>query len=65
MRKTGKKGKTTRRPTKAELAQQERVKKMVLRIIGLLFLAFTASRLGLVGLDAVRGDVCYRAVLGR
>ena len=49
MRKTGKKGKTTRRPTKAELAQQERVKKMFLRIIGLLFLAFTASRLECLG----------------
>ena len=43
MRKTGKKGKATRRPTKAELAQQERVKKMVIRIISLLFLAFTAN----------------------
>ena len=70
MRKTGKKGKTTRRPTKAELAQQERVKKMVLRIIGLLFLAFTASRLGVFGLTSYNifrllfGSLAYLLIAG-
>lgn len=70
MRKTGKKGKSTRRPTKAELAQQERVKKMVLRIIGLLFLAFSASRLGIFGVTSYNifrllfGSLAYLLIAG-
>ncbi|HFU4085143.1 TPA: DNA translocase FtsK [Streptococcus suis] len=70
MRKTGKKGKATRRPTKAELDQQERVKKMVLRIIGLLFLAFTASRLGVFGVTSYNifrllfGSLAYLLIVG-
>lgn len=70
MRKTGKKGKATRRPTKAELAQQERVKKMVLRIIGLLFLAFTASQLGVFGVTSYNifrllfGSLAYLLIVG-
>ena len=70
MRKTGKKGKTTRRPTKAELAQQERVKKMVLRIIGILFLAFSASRLGIFGVTSYNifrllfGSLAYLLIVG-
>lgn len=70
MRKTGKKGKTTRRPTKAELAQQERVKKMVLRIIGILFLAFSASRLGIFGVTSYNifrllfGSLAYLLIAG-
>ncbi|HFI0550833.1 TPA: DNA translocase FtsK [Streptococcus suis] len=70
MRKTGKKGKATRRPTKAELAQQERVKKMVIRIISLLFLAFTASRLGVFGVTSYNifrllfGSLAYLLIVG-
>ncbi|NQN91401.1 DNA translocase FtsK [Streptococcus suis] len=70
MRKTGKKGKSTRRPTKAELAQQERVKKMVLRIIGILFLAFSASRLGIFGVTSYNifrllfGSLAYLLIAG-
>ena len=70
MRKTGKKGKTTRRPTKAELAQQERVKKIVLRIIGILFLAFSASRLGIFGVTSYNifrllfGSLAYLLIAG-
>ncbi|HFI0447167.1 TPA: DNA translocase FtsK [Streptococcus suis] len=70
MRKTGKKGKTTRRPTKTELAQQERVKKMVLRIIGILFLAFSASRLGIFGVTSYNifrllfGSLAYLLIAG-
>ena len=70
MRKTGKKGKTTRRPTKAELAKQERVKKMVLRIIGILFLAFSASRLGIFGVTSYNifrllfGSLAYLLIVG-
>ena len=70
MRKTGKKGKTTRRPTKAELAQKERVKKMVLRIIGILFLAFSASRLGIFGVTSYNifrllfGSLAYLLIVG-
>ncbi len=70
MRKTGKKGKATRRPTKAELAQQERVKKMVLRIIGILFLAFSASRLGIFGVTSYNifrllfGSLAYLLIAG-
>lgn len=52
MAKTSKKGKTTRRPTKAELAQQERVKRLVFRIAGLLFIAFAAIRLGVFGVTS-------------
>ncbi|HFI0811861.1 TPA: DNA translocase FtsK [Streptococcus suis] len=70
MRKTGKKGKATRRPTKAELAQQERVKKIVLRIIGILFLAFSASRLGIFGVTSYNifrllfGSLAYLLIVG-
>ncbi|HFI0288612.1 TPA: DNA translocase FtsK [Streptococcus suis] len=70
MRKTGKKGKATRRPTKAELAQQERVKKIVLRIIGILFLAFSASRLGIFGVTSYNifrllfGSLAYLLIAG-
>ena len=70
MRKTGKKGKATRRPTKAELAQKERVKKMVLRIIGILFLAFSASRLGIFGVTSYNifrllfGSLAYLLIVG-
>ncbi|WP_156009456.1 DNA translocase FtsK [Streptococcus ruminantium] len=52
MKKTSKKRKVTRRPTKAELAQQERVKNTTLRVLGLLFIVFTASRLGIFGVTS-------------
>lgn len=70
MSRTGKKGKATRRPTKSEQAQQERVKQMVFRLLGLLFLAFTASRLGVFGVTSynlfrfVFGSLTYLVLVG-
>ncbi|HEM5154424.1 TPA: DNA translocase FtsK [Streptococcus suis] len=70
MRKTSKKGKATRRPTKAELAQQERVKNITLRVLGLLFIAFAASRLGVFGVTSynvlrlIFGSVTYLVLAG-
>ncbi|MDW8713505.1 DNA translocase FtsK [Streptococcus suis] len=70
MRKTSKKGKATRRPTKAELAQQERVKNITLRVLGLLFIAFAASRLGVFGVTSYNifrllfGSLAYLILAG-
>ncbi|HFI2431555.1 TPA: DNA translocase FtsK [Streptococcus suis] len=70
MRKTSKKGKATRRPTKAELAQQERVKNITLRVLGLLFVAFAASRLGVFGVTSYNifrllfGSLAYLLLAG-
>ncbi|HHT7754588.1 TPA: DNA translocase FtsK [Streptococcus suis] len=70
MRKTSKKGKATRRPTKAELAQQERVKNITLRVLGLLFIAFAASRLGVFGVTSYNifrllfGSLAYLLLVG-
>ncbi|WP_445512814.1 DNA translocase FtsK [Streptococcus suis] len=70
MRKTSKKGKATRRPTKAELAQQERVKNITLRVLGLLFIAFAASRLGVFGVTSYNifrllfGSLAYLLLAG-
>lgn len=70
MRKTSKKGKATRRPTKAELAQQERVKNITLRVSWLLFIAFAASRLGVFGVTSYNifrllfGSLAYLLLAG-
>ncbi|HEM5189922.1 TPA: DNA translocase FtsK [Streptococcus suis] len=70
MRKTSKKGKATRRPTKAELAQQERVKNITLRVLGLLFIAFATSRLGVFGVTSYNifrllfGSLAYLLLAG-
>ncbi|MBO4109197.1 DNA translocase FtsK [Streptococcus suis] len=70
MRKTSKKGKATRRPTKAELAQQERVKNITLRVLGLLFITFAASRLGVFGVTSYNifrllfGSLAYLLLAG-
>lgn len=70
MRMTSKKGKATRRPTKAELAQQERVKNITLRVLGLLFIAFAASRLGVFGVTSYNifrllfGSLAYLLLAG-
>lgn len=70
MAKTSKKGKATRRPTKAELAQQERVKNITLRVLGLLFIAFAASRLGVFGVTSYNifrllfGSLAYLLLAG-
>ncbi|HEM4261688.1 DNA translocase FtsK [Streptococcus suis] len=70
MRKTSKKGKATRRPTKAELAQQERVKNITLRVLGLLFIAFAASHLGVFGVTSYNifrllfGSLAYLLLAG-
>ncbi|HEL1961116.1 TPA: DNA translocase FtsK [Streptococcus suis] len=70
MAKTSKKGKATRRPTKAELAQQERVKNITLRVLGLLFIVFAASRLGVFGVTSYNifrllfGSLAYLLLAG-
>lgn len=63
--KTTKKGRTTRRPTKAELAQQEKIKSLLCRFLAVIFLLFAASRLGVFGVTAYNifrllvGSVAY------
>ncbi|HFI0239186.1 TPA: DNA translocase FtsK [Streptococcus suis] len=52
MAKTSKKGKATRRPTKAEQAQQDKVKNVTLRVAGILFVLFAAIRLGAFGVTS-------------
>ncbi|HEL9598171.1 TPA: DNA translocase FtsK [Streptococcus suis] len=52
MAKTSKKGKATRRPTKAEQAQQDKVKNVTLRVAGILFILFAAIRLGAFGVTS-------------
>lgn len=47
-----KKGRATRRPTKAELAQQEKMKSLLFRLLVIIFLLFAASRLGVFGITA-------------
>lgn len=50
--KTTKKGRATRRPTKAELAQQEKIKSLLFRFLVVVFLLFAASKLGVFGVTA-------------
>ncbi|MGQ7338006.1 DNA translocase FtsK [Streptococcus suis] len=70
MAKTSKKGKATRRPTKAEQAQQDRVKNVTLRVAGILFILFAAIRLGAFGVTSYNllrllfGSVTYLVLAG-
>ncbi|HFI0334553.1 TPA: DNA translocase FtsK [Streptococcus suis] len=70
MAKTSKKGKTTRRPTKAEQAQQDKVKNITLRVVGILFILFAAIRLGAFGVTSYNllrllfGSVTYLVLAG-
>ncbi|HFU4205772.1 TPA: DNA translocase FtsK [Streptococcus suis] len=70
MAKTSKKGKTTRRPTKAEQAQQDKVKNVTLRAAGILFILFAAIRLGAFGVTSYNllrllfGSVTYLVLVG-
>ncbi|HFU3985167.1 TPA: DNA translocase FtsK [Streptococcus suis] len=70
MAKTSKKGKTTRRPTKAEQAQQDKVKNITLRVVGILFILFAAIRLGAFGVTSYNllrllfGSVTYLVLVG-
>ncbi|HFI0448207.1 TPA: DNA translocase FtsK [Streptococcus suis] len=70
MAKTSKKGKTTRRPTKAEQAQQDKVKNITLRVVGILFILFAAIRLGAFGVSSYNllrllfGSVTYLVLAG-
>ena len=70
MSKKMKKGRSTRRPTKAELAQRKKIQAILLRIGLLLVLALAASRLGLVGVTAynllrlVTGSAAYVLIAG-
>ncbi len=51
-KKSSKKGKTTRRPTKAELEQRAKIKRVVTRLVILILLAFAAAQLGVFGVTA-------------
>ncbi len=70
MAKTSKKGKATRRPTKAEQAQQDKVKNVTLRVAGILFILFAAIRLGTFGVTSYNllrllfGSVTYLVLVG-
>ncbi|WP_105114543.1 DNA translocase FtsK [Streptococcus suis] len=70
MAKTSKKGKATRRPTKAEQAQQDKVKNITLRVVGILFILFAAIRLGAFGVTSYNllrllfGSVTYLVLAG-
>lgn len=70
MAKTSKKGKATRRPTKAEQAQQDKVKNVTLRVAGILFVLFAAIRLGAFGVTSYNllrllfGSVTYLVLVG-
>ncbi|HGA1493472.1 TPA: DNA translocase FtsK [Streptococcus suis] len=70
MAKTSKKGKATRRPTKAEQAQQDKVKNVTLRVAGILFVFFAAIRLGAFGVASYNllrlmfGSVTYLVLAG-
>lgn len=70
MAKTSKKGKATRRPTKAEQAQQDKVKNVTLRVAGILFILFAAIRLGAFGVTSYNllrllfGSVTYLVLAG-
>lgn len=70
MAKTSKKGKATRRPTKAEQAQQDKVKNITLRVAGILFVLFAAIRLGAFGVTSYNllrllfGSVTYLVLVG-
>ncbi|NQJ21987.1 DNA translocase FtsK [Streptococcus suis] len=70
MVKTSKKGKATRRPTKAEQAQQDKVKNVTLRVAGILFVLFAAIRLGAFGVTSYNllrllfGSVTYLVLVG-
>ncbi|HFI0253751.1 TPA: DNA translocase FtsK [Streptococcus suis] len=70
MAKTSKKGKTTRRPTKAEQAQQDKVKNITLRVVGILFILFATIRLGAFGVTSYNllrllfGSVTYLVLAG-
>lgn len=70
MAKTSKKGKATRRPTKAEQAQQDKVKNVTIRVAGILFVLFAAIRLGAFGVTSYNllrlmfGSVTYLVLVG-
>lgn len=70
MSKKMKKGKSTRRPTKAELAQKKKIQAILFRIGLLLVLALAASRLGLVGVTTYNllrllvGSAAYILIAG-
>ncbi|HEM2809589.1 TPA: DNA translocase FtsK [Streptococcus suis] len=70
MAKTSKKGKATRRPTKAEQAQQDKVKNVTIRVAGILFVLFAAIRLGAFGVASYNllrlmfGSVTYLVLVG-
>ncbi len=70
MKKNTKKGKTTRRPTKAEQAQRQNMRALLLRIAGLILLGFAAVKMGAFGittyniLRAIAGSSAYLLLVG-
>lgn len=70
MKKNSKKGKATRRPTKAEVAQRQKIRQVLLRLLGVFLLIFAATRLGIFGVTAyniirfVAGSTAYLLIAG-
>ncbi|TCD46128.1 DNA translocase FtsK [Streptococcus sp. X16XC17] len=70
MKKNSKKGKATRRPTKAEVAQRQKIQQVLLRLLGVFLLIFAATRLGVFGVTAynlvrfVAGSTAYLLIAG-
>ncbi|MGT2755848.1 FtsK/SpoIIIE family DNA translocase [Streptococcus ovuberis] len=69
-KKTSQKGKTTRRPSKAEQARQAAINRMIFSLVLTLLLLFAAARLGAVGVTLynlirlVVGSLAYLAIAG-
>lgn len=70
MAKNTKKGKSTRRPTKAELAQRRKIKNLLVRFVFIVLLGFAATRMGVMGISAynvlrfVTGSATYILIVG-
>ena len=70
MAKNTKKGKSTRRPTKAELAQRRKIKNLLVRFVLIVLLGFAATQMGVMGISAynvlrfVTGSATYILIVG-
>ncbi len=70
MGKITKKGKATRRPTKAEMAQRKNVQDILLRLLGVFLLVFAAAKIGVFGITAYNlirvlvGSAAYLFIIG-
>lgn len=70
MKKNTKKGKATRRPTKAEQAQREKIKNFLVRFVLVVLLGLAASKMGVAGVTAYNllrflvGSTAYLLIAG-